>query len=408
MSTKSIRLTREELYEQVWSEPMSKLAQRYGLSDVGLAKICRKLRVPVPYRGYWRKTEVGAPARRIPLPSLRPSVAPELREITLRPRPNGAQQVESGPVADQERFESLPENWIKVADVLENPHPLVAQSVVALRRAKPDQQGYLQPRTASCLAVRVTLDNADRAMCILDTLLKALDARGYETTIRTGDRPATIVRIGEEELSIAIEERIRRVERTLPARPGRHEPAWTYPQYDWQATGQLALKIENALGGGVRQTWADAKQQQVENCLNAFIVGLVKAAEVHKAQRLEREAREREWRAAEERRLQEVRRREEEASRIRALDHGVSLWRRTRVIREYITEVRASAERAGNLEAGSALAEWFLWAEGYVNRIDPLVPSPLVPQDPEPRGHTGWPYSPSVGSSRAYDGVEGL
>jgi hypothetical protein len=30
---------------------MSK-AQRYGLSDVGRAKICRKLRVAVPYRGY--------------------------------------------------------------------------------------------------------------------------------------------------------------------------------------------------------------------------------------------------------------------------------------------------------------------------------------------------------------------
>ena len=33
-------LTREELYAQVWAEPMTSLAQRYGLSDRGLAKIC--------------------------------------------------------------------------------------------------------------------------------------------------------------------------------------------------------------------------------------------------------------------------------------------------------------------------------------------------------------------------------
>jgi hypothetical protein len=55
MQSEPARLTREELYEQVWSEPMRTLAPKYGLSDVGLAKICRKQRVPRPGRGYWRK-----------------------------------------------------------------------------------------------------------------------------------------------------------------------------------------------------------------------------------------------------------------------------------------------------------------------------------------------------------------
>ena len=36
-------LTREELYAQVWVEPMTKLAQRYGMSDRGLAKVCIRL-----------------------------------------------------------------------------------------------------------------------------------------------------------------------------------------------------------------------------------------------------------------------------------------------------------------------------------------------------------------------------
>lgn len=40
-------LTREELYAQVWAEPMTKLAQRYGLSDRGLAKICTRMGIPV-------------------------------------------------------------------------------------------------------------------------------------------------------------------------------------------------------------------------------------------------------------------------------------------------------------------------------------------------------------------------
>ena len=30
---------REELYEQVWTEAVSKVAKRYGISDVGLRKM---------------------------------------------------------------------------------------------------------------------------------------------------------------------------------------------------------------------------------------------------------------------------------------------------------------------------------------------------------------------------------
>jgi hypothetical protein len=31
------------------------LAEKYGISDVGLAKNCRKLSIPLPGRGYWAK-----------------------------------------------------------------------------------------------------------------------------------------------------------------------------------------------------------------------------------------------------------------------------------------------------------------------------------------------------------------
>lgn len=37
------RFTREELYQMVWSEPMSKLARRLGLSDRGLSQSRRPL-----------------------------------------------------------------------------------------------------------------------------------------------------------------------------------------------------------------------------------------------------------------------------------------------------------------------------------------------------------------------------
>jgi hypothetical protein len=52
-----VTLTREELYEKVWSTPMQKLAAEFGFSDRGLAKLCRCYKVPVPSRGYWARLQ---------------------------------------------------------------------------------------------------------------------------------------------------------------------------------------------------------------------------------------------------------------------------------------------------------------------------------------------------------------
>ena len=41
--SKPIRLSREDLYELAWSKPIASLAQDFGISDVALAKRCRRL-----------------------------------------------------------------------------------------------------------------------------------------------------------------------------------------------------------------------------------------------------------------------------------------------------------------------------------------------------------------------------
>jgi AcrR family transcriptional regulator len=56
------RLTREALYDQVWTTPLSTLALRWGISRSGLAKICDRLMVPYPGRGYWNAQKAERPA----------------------------------------------------------------------------------------------------------------------------------------------------------------------------------------------------------------------------------------------------------------------------------------------------------------------------------------------------------
>lgn len=59
--SEKIVITRKDLFEQVWSEPMTKLAKKYGLSNVGLRKKIRKLSIPLPKRGYWQRKQFADP-----------------------------------------------------------------------------------------------------------------------------------------------------------------------------------------------------------------------------------------------------------------------------------------------------------------------------------------------------------
>jgi hypothetical protein len=49
--------------EKVWSRPVWSLAKDWGISDVGLAKICKRHNIPSPGLGYWAKRQAGLKER---------------------------------------------------------------------------------------------------------------------------------------------------------------------------------------------------------------------------------------------------------------------------------------------------------------------------------------------------------
>ena len=64
----TIKLTRQQLYDLVWTKPMYELCQQFGLSSNGLRKNCKKLNIPIPYIGYWSKLKYGKNPEKTPLP----------------------------------------------------------------------------------------------------------------------------------------------------------------------------------------------------------------------------------------------------------------------------------------------------------------------------------------------------
>ena len=63
-----MKKSRQELFELVWSMPMTKLSNQFELSDVGLRKICVKHQIPLPLQGHWTRKQFGKEAPRPELP----------------------------------------------------------------------------------------------------------------------------------------------------------------------------------------------------------------------------------------------------------------------------------------------------------------------------------------------------
>ena len=55
----AMQLSRSQIYEMIWSKPIQQVAPTLGLSDVGLAKLCKRYDIPRPPRGYWAKLQHG-------------------------------------------------------------------------------------------------------------------------------------------------------------------------------------------------------------------------------------------------------------------------------------------------------------------------------------------------------------
>lgn len=143
MPRKTICLSREPLFELIWSRPMTEAAKQTGLSDGGLAKICRRLSIPIPGRGYGAKKEAGRAPSRPPLPALGKNEQSEVLVTRHEPPPpEPAQQSESERLI---AFENAPENRITVDPTRHLQHPLIARTEQSLRAAERDETGLVRP-----------------------------------------------------------------------------------------------------------------------------------------------------------------------------------------------------------------------------------------------------------------------
>ena len=371
MAQRTIRCS--ELYERVWSVPIKRLAPELGLSDVGLAKICRRCNIPVPPRGYWAQVQFGKAVKRAPLPPIaKPNQLIEW-EVGRSPGSRTASRwerllrkaLESPPIA-------VPSGSLR--------HPLVRETTRHLAKGFPRAEA---PKDT--LRIEVSAQATDRSLRVMDALATACEAKGWSIQVEhkahfgrpiarggtwTVEKPdarnvSTSIGINRESVEIALVERFTR---RAPTAADIRKHKQSYPHgvlaEVTAPTGELRLGVlaYGSLAG--HRTVRDTATMKIEDQLKRFMVMLVKAAIASRRARVEHALRAREQRRMERRRAEAERVRQEQRNRKRILDVSMRTWRRQRMQRALLRALRRYAEEQGITEP--AFVHWLSWAQSYV------------------------------------------
>jgi len=350
-----ITITREELYEFVWSKPVVKIGKDFGISDVAVAKICKKMNIPKPGLGYWAKKQHGKRTRQTPLPKLKPG---DFETYTIKGSMDANLNLTSDVIEKQKVFESNPANEVNVKQSLRNPHTLVHHSMIRLREGDADQsKRYRGGR--GCLDVWVGKDSIHRTLLIMDVLIKALEERGFQVSLKDHYQDNTSVEINGESISFGIVESSRQI-----PNPKRETDRWEN-LYDYIPTGRLTLKIKTNYHG--QKSISDGKTQKLEDCLNKFILLLVKASEIEKIRRKEAEQWHKEYEEEAQKERETALEKQREQEMLNQLFDNTETWNKCMQARAYIAAVK---ERAEEHSGGDRADSWVSWASQQVERIE--------------------------------------
>jgi hypothetical protein len=369
MSIPAIELTRAELYERVWTTPIRTLAKEFGLSDVGLAKLCRRHEIPLPGRGHWARIQFGQKPKSEPLP---PAKDPRLDAVTIQPS-DPRHRMKFTPIG------SLPIAKIAVAEDRPISHPLATRIEHSISRKNTDDRGILLTNQERIVPLKVCSQSLSRALRIIDALFTAVDETGFELEwLNPYDAPLKIVIQGEK-LQLLITEIIERKEHkpTAEELSRRKTQVWWGPkQWDYAPTSRLRITLESCEYPHICAKWTDGKRRKLEDCLGETLIACDIFSASIKKERAERTEAARLRQDEEKRRAEEAVRRAEYERKAEAVKELANAWHEGKLIRAFANDLRMAAADAVLSEDKKqeihAIVQWSLDHADYVDPITDL------------------------------------
>lgn len=351
----NIMLTRQELYDLVWENPLSKLAKKHNISDNGLRKVCKKLDIPLPKNGHWQKIQFNKKVIKEKLPSNNTVDA----SITLKFRNNSETIIDGeGNELNQltKELKTKLKDTIVFPEKLTKPNQLIIDAKNDLKTKEPSYyhniKGLLNT-SSGILNITVAPQNVKRALLFMDVFIKAIQKRGHKITVKEGTR----IVIDATELSTGIRERLK-----------RKIVKGTYSDYTELEPSNILSFYLNVYP---TKEWSDTKNSQLEDKIPNIIAKLELQAVKEKQDAIDREI----WHLEYERKRkieEEFKaRKEKEIVKTRNLFSDAEKFDKATIYRNFINATEQKAIQENTLT--EELKDWIKWAKEKADWFDPFI-----------------------------------
>lgn len=374
--------SRETLYREVWEQPVSKVALKYGVSDVMIHKVCNTLNVPVPPRGYWAKLQAGQTVTKTPLPE-----ASDKEKLLGRGMENKLEKQKTVQKTGAATLGFLPEEErtrlietalaLRVDPELKKLHPVLRKhkatfSAWAKQHPRDEYANWKHDSYRSKskdeppLWESVSGKTLPRVYRFLDPLYRAVEKLGGKVfddlsfEIRN-ERVLLFITEGRDQTPHVLtkdeQRKIEQYEREKLVYRFASEPK--FRKYDYIPNGKL--RISTYGDGFIR----DTDSAGVEGRIGEVLLALYQRSEDERIKREKREEARR--KEEEEKRRKELRRQkyDEEVDKLWALVNKANDFETACKIRAYI----AAVESKPDLDTGTL--EWIAWAKAKADWYDP-------------------------------------
>lgn len=355
-------LTRQQLYDLVWTTPISSLAKQFGLSDKGLTKKCIKHKIPTPSLGYWAKVKNGKKTRKMLLPKLKDK---EKHLDTVHFRRSSWEDPLVSQVKKKFKSKSIVHNAISTngkPHLIRTYHPYIAN--LRKKVGKPlSFDKYSRVTFSSCpnMGIKVSKSSFDRTCQFLEVLIRTCKPMGIDLVILTEQLDSSkksVLKHDEITIAFEIREKLKRIEN----QPTDNK-SW-YDKYSDQPTGMLEFELME-YGRGLRTKWSDGKISTLDNHIPAIAMGIQQVFELKQLRKIQ---------AIADAKQKSVERNEQlERERIELIDKQRLLY-----LHKLANDYKRSQEVMNMVQAIennsihiAGQDEWIIWAKEYATKLNP-------------------------------------
>lgn len=384
---------RQKLYDEIWTDPVTVVAQRYGISDVALRKRCKAISIPLPPRGYWERLRAGQSVPRTALPKVTGELKKIVHSYAIKYKADMEELSDAELSSDEElglfseetkKFICEKCSKIEVKGQLRDPHHLVIEhkEEMAYRKLRDRRlkQADFSPRyytsvksgyrdNKPVLPIHVSDDQMNRVYRILDSLIKTIEDMEGSVSVRINEgKDEASFNIAFSSFDFSVKEE------TKPIR--KPKSGIKTDESTKESVGYLIISLIGECwydNSTQRLEYKDTAETQLESQLgkivfDMFVVGSRLYARVHLLHREQQ----REWKEEErQQRLKE--KQQEEQEKVEVLKSIVADWDIAQKIRNFADTLEQKVSKITDTEKKDKMLDWVRWARERADWVDPLT-----------------------------------